>query len=115
MPTETSWTSPKPISDAMMAFPASVCGEYLPPMDEIPERFHRFSDPYVELVRRLFFEGGSVAEWKAREGVDRDLAIKNLRAVLGSYEPKHEHKEAGAAYLVSLWFKVPGIEAPSDA
>ena len=31
-----------------------------------------------------------------------------IAAILASFEPKHEHKEAGAAYLLSQWFELRG-------
>jgi hypothetical protein len=29
----------------------------------------------------------------------------HLKAIMGSFQPKHEHKTAGVAYLMSLWFE----------
>jgi hypothetical protein len=40
----------------------------------------------------------------AVEGVDAAQAIGHLKAIQCSFEPKHEHKSAGVAYLMSLWF-----------
>jgi len=39
------------------------------------------------------------------DGIDQNKALRHIKAILGSFEPKHEHKEAAAAYLLSLWFK----------
>jgi hypothetical protein len=55
---------------------------------------------------RWFFSGlpkGTV--FVPHEGIDPAKAMRHLRAILGSFEPKHEHKEAGVAYLMSQWFK----------
>lgn len=46
----------------------------------------------------------------ARPGVDRDKALVAIKAALGSFEPKHEHKEAGCAFLLHEWFEL--AEAP---
>ena len=36
---------------------------------------------------------------------DTNKAIRHLKAILVSYDPKHEHKEAGVAFLLSEWFE----------
>lgn len=98
---------PVEVDDVTMAFPASVIGKYLPPIEEIPERFKRHDATDMHrLVSRWFYEGliGSTS-FDLREGVDKRLALRHLAACLGSFEPKHEHKEAGCAYLCALWFK----------
>ena len=41
---------------------------------------------------------------KPKEGVDTKKALRHVKAVLGSWEPKHEHKEAGVAFLLNEWF-----------
>lgn len=43
---------------------------------------------------------------KPRDGVDRDMALRALQACLCSFEPKHEHKLAGAAMLLEEWFEL---------
>lgn len=40
----------------------------------------------------------------AKPGVDAHKALRAIKAVLGSYEPKHEHKEAACAFMLSEWF-----------
>lgn len=104
-PATTDWSQPQQISDVMLAFPASVIGTLLPPMSEIPQEFHDSRNPWCKIASDLFFNGGHLP--KSRHGVDRNNAARHLRAVLGSFEPKHEHKEAGAAYLMSLWYVLP--------
>ncbi len=49
----------------------------------------------------------SVKETKfvSKPGIDETDAKRHLKAVLGSFAPKHEHKEAACAYLMSLWFE----------
>ena len=61
----------------------------------------------AELFSRLFFNGGKF-ELEAKPGIDRSAALKHIRAIMGSFEPKHEHKEAACAYLFELWFEPPG-------
>jgi hypothetical protein len=96
--------TPKEISGAEIAFGPSKISDYLPAMAEIPKEFHRSSNDYVRIVSSIFFSGGSVANWVAKPGIDKKVALNHFRAVLGSFAPKHEHKEAGCAYMLSEWF-----------
>lgn len=94
------WSVPVEVDDLTVAFPANVVGTLLPPWDDIPEEFKRHSHPRAKQASMLFFEGGRV-EW--REGVDKSAARRQVQACLGSFEPKHEHKEAGVAWLLDMW------------
>lgn len=40
----------------------------------------------------------------AVNGVNFKQAHAHIKVVLGSFEPKHERKIAGCAYLASMWF-----------
>ena len=97
-----SWDKPH---DVDAAFPANVVGTLLPPMAEIPEEFREHRSEWCAIAMRLFFNGGKLPQVKA--GVDAGKAKRHLVAVLGSFEPKHEHKEAGAGWLMSLWYELP--------
>lgn len=80
--------------------------EILPPMSEIPQEFHGGSSQWVHWQRLWFFRG--LERYPVpREGIDLSKAMANLACVQGSFEPKHEHKQAGVAYLASLWFTSP--------
>lgn len=57
--------------------------------------------PYNDKFNALFFGGGSV---KLKEGIDgkfKGKAFPYLKALMGSFSPKHEHKEAVCAMLLS--------------
>jgi hypothetical protein len=43
-------------------------------------------------------------EFHMNAGFDGEMAFRHLTVVLGSYEPKHQHKMGTVAYLGSLWF-----------
>ena len=108
----SDWTKPQQVDDPMVAFPANVCGTLLPPMDEIPDEFkERPGTKWNRLGARWFFSGlnGRIV-WK--DGINERDALRHLKACLGSWEPKHEHKEAGVAYLFSLWAERFEEEAP---
>lgn len=114
MSTETKWTKPPKLSAVDVAFPAHV--DWLPPFAEIPAPFREWHNQWGRLIARWFFEGPDM-EWierlvPATPDINKDDALRALQSLLGSFEPKHEHKMAGAAYLASLWFDDPAL-APS--
>lgn len=100
---------PKEVSDPMLAFPANVCKEHLPAMSQIPEPFkENFGHPTVILVESLAygkFRGAQVS-FKPREGLEGEPVWRHILACLRSFEPKHEHKIAGVAYLIDEWIDV---------
>ena len=104
MTTETAKFTPQDVDDLTMAFPASV-KHLMPTREEIPEDFLRGRTKWNDLVGHWFFRGLEGAEFTPRDGIDQAKALSHIKTVLGSFEPKHEHKEAAVAYLLSLWFK----------
>lgn len=97
---------PQEIDRVRMAFPASVA-DLMPAWDDIPEEFRRLNArPWSDITSEWFFRGlpGNV-EFYPTDGIDPAKAIRHLKAILGSFEPKHEHKEAAVAYLMSQWFE----------
>ena len=69
---------------------------------EAKERgFYNGNTPYNDLFSKLFFTGGKVI---FKKKVDKDFRKKAwvyCRSLMGSYEPKHEEKEAICAMLMS--------------
>lgn len=87
--------------------------KHMPKYADVPERFKRSSDPYVSAVSSWFFSGAKGAPngliidgvtYTAKAGIDVKDALRAIKAVLGSFEPRHEHKEAACAYMLSEWF-----------
>ena len=63
--------------------------------------FNSHHNPYCKLFSTLFYSGGKV---KFKEGIDeafRKNAWMYMRALMGSFAPKHEHKEAVCAMILS--------------
>lgn len=56
------------------------------------------------LFNKLFFSGGNVEHLSPRPGIDKATALRHIRAVMGSFEPKHENKEAAVAWMFETWF-----------
>lgn len=98
----TDWSQPQQVSDVLLAFPANVTGTLLPPIEVIPGEFRTHAHPLCQLASSLFFEGGGIT-WNWNDGIDGVSGVRHLQAVLRSFEPKHEHKIAGVAYLLSRW------------
>lgn len=94
-------TQPVAIDDATLAFPHSVIGKLLPKWDAIPDEFKSNHNKYAELARKWFLNG--IKGITFNPDLDSNTAGRHLQACLGSYEPKHQHKIAGVAYLMSLW------------
>lgn len=92
------------ISDAMLAFPADV-RDMMPAMKDIPEKYHHGNTPANHFAAKWFFTGLKNPKFYPKEGVDPQKAFNHIRCVLGSYQPKHEHKEAAVAFLLDEWFE----------
>lgn len=80
--------------------------KHMPKYQDVPQNFKDHHDPYHKIVSNWFFQGLDESKIKAREGVDRRDALLNIKAILRSYEPKHEHKIAGCAMLLAEWFEL---------
>lgn len=94
------------VSDADVAFPTTPP---LPAWKDLSEDFQRGrgdARQWHDIVSTLFFKGGKLADFglTPKDGVDITKAIRAIRVCLGSWEPKHEHKTAGVAYMLSEWF-----------
>lgn len=62
--------------------------------------FNKSSNPYCQLFQVLFFEGGRL-HFKANLPSNWEEITRYLKALMGSFAPKHEEKEAICAYLLS--------------
>jgi hypothetical protein len=91
------------ITQADIAFGPKNLADFLPPMSSIPKEFFGSGNPWNKWVSKWFF-GGLKEYAVAVEGINFKQAHAHLKVILGSFEPKHEHKIAGCAYLASKWF-----------
>jgi hypothetical protein len=82
-------------SDAQLAFGAKA-ESYFPRRDlpEVPRKF-------TSEAMRLFYEGGKYPEFGA--DVDAAKAKRAIRALLSSFQPSHEAKEATVGYALWVW------------
>lgn len=79
----------------------------MPAMKDIPEEFQQRKNIWQNLVADWFFCGLKSLEMTPKDGVDKAKAIRHVKAIMGSFEPQHEHKEAACAYLLAEWFTDP--------
>lgn len=100
--TRKDFVQPHDVSDVQRAFPAMVVGTYLPPYlwfeeDDVPEAWRDF-------VNALFAGQATDIALIPAEGIEAAKAWDHATMVLGSFEPKHEHKVDGVAWLLWHWF-----------
>lgn len=95
----------KEVSDVDLAFPTSV-KNMIPLYEDIPEEFKSMNNKWSRIVSYWFFNGLSKnVEFHPKEGVDPEKAFNHIIYVMKSWEPKHEHKTAGVAFLLNEWFE----------
>lgn len=93
-------------TDVAFGAGAGLIRKLLPAYDSIPDEFKDHWNPYAKLQSEWFFKGLKRSKLRVKPGINEKLALMHLAAIQGSWEPKHEHKAAGVAYLMSLWFDI---------
>ena len=91
------------VNDLELAFGGDTA-RLLPPYADIPDEFKHGHGTWNQLVSAWFFRGIADLKLMPKDGVDQKKALRHIRAVMVSFDPKHEHKEAGCAFLFSQWF-----------
>lgn len=104
------FSKPKEVNGLDLAFGGDM-KKLLPAIHEIPEDFREEKTEWNRMVEQWFYGGLKSFDSVPKEGVDKGAAIKHMSAILKSFEPKHEHKMSGCAYLLSLWFVEPKYTA----
>lgn len=104
------------VTDLTLAFPAHVVGTLLPDWDTIPDEYKQWGsrNEFVRCVSDWFYRGLKDVLFEKAEGVtdeDAGRVMRMARACLASFEPKHEHKIAGVAYLLASYFTAVVWEA----
>ena len=92
------------VTDLDCAFGGAM--RILPPYKDLPEEFRDMSGPFCRAASMLFYEGGKLSDHglTPKPGVDEKKVYRVLRACLGDFAPKHEHKIGGTGYLLSQWY-----------
>lgn len=89
--------------------------KHMPKYDALPEQFkdwHR--NEHCEAISSWFYRGAKSSpngieldgkQYVARPGVEAGKALAAIKAVLGSFAPKHEHKIAACGFMLNEWFE----------
>lgn len=95
---------PQETSEVDRAFPAHF-ERLMPAPEAIPEPFWTRRATYSGLTMHAMTTGWTAtAQFAPREGVDAEKAFWHLQCIIGSYGPKHQHKEAAVNFLAARWF-----------
>lgn len=101
---------PHKMEDVDMAFGPRDVYSHLPGYK--PE-FYRLDNPWGKIASTWFRDGlPKGVKFHPKPGINAQDAFRHIRDVMGSFEPKHEHKIAGCAYLMSIWFE--RVEFPGE-
>lgn len=102
---EHKWLPNENLTPVDVAFPARV-SHLMPEWDDIPKEFRDYNSngKWNKFFSDCFHFGIKDLKLKPNEGIDPVKAMTHIRCIMGSFEPKHEHKGASIAYLMSLWF-----------
>ncbi len=97
---------PQEVSDAMLIFPADV-SKMMPVWEDIPKEFRVHNNTeWEEIVSQWFHKGlPEGVLFYPKVGIDGEMAFRHIKTILGSFQPKHEHKMAAVAFLMSEWFE----------
>ena len=98
MPYELTPQQAESITDVEIAFSTE---RLLPRWEDVPEAFRR-GNAYTQLVEKIFY-GQPLPDWEMHEKAGfNDTHIRRVvRAHLGSFGPKHEHKIAGVGLMLA--------------
>jgi len=106
MSTLNEFDQPKEISDTDIAF-GCVKG-LMPKYDDIPAKFNCYTGEQSwanQLFMDWFYCGLKSLSLQPREGINKDKALRHIKTIMSSFEPKHEHKVATCAFLLDKWFE----------
>lgn len=97
------------ISSMDVAFGPKNLSDFLPSMKDIPKEFFDYTNKWNRYVSYIF--GNGFGEWPvAKPGIHFKQAAAHIKVIMGSWEPKHEHKLAGCGYLASLWLEESNLK-----
>lgn len=91
------------VSDLDMAFPTRY-RKLLPVWEQLTEEEQAGNNQYCHNLNQLFFRGGDMSKYfTAKPGYDQTKIHRYIKATLGDYGPKHEHKIGGIAHALANW------------
>lgn len=93
--------TPAEVDAATAAFPASV-RDLMPPRAELASYRSGWGS---RLFNDWFYCGLKSIDLTPKEGINKAKALRHITAIMGSFEPKHEDKEAACSLLFETWFE----------
>lgn len=92
------------VTDAEIAFPCQY-QRLLPKWEDLTDEEKHLRGPFCEALSKLFFSGGKLADHgiTPKPGVELTKVMRYVRATLGDWGPKHEHKIGGIAHMLAKW------------
>ena len=88
--------------------------KHMPKYKDLPEEFQDWHyHPFCRAASHWFMKGGEPLKngmvingdrFTAKEGVDAADALRAIKTIMSSWEPKHEHKIAACGFLLHEWF-----------
>lgn len=113
------WSVPIAVSVLDIGMGPKDISTLLPDMKDIPEEFKARNGvgeakKWVKAVDDIFFSGVKGIKAVPKNKIDTRIAMGHMQAILHSFQPRHEHKTAGVAYLMSLWFEEFKYETVMD-
>ena len=94
---------PRKVTEVELAFGGDI-KQLIPCMEQIPDKFKTPEEKWNLVAADWLFGGLKGSKWTPKDGINEKDALRHIRAVLVSHEPKHEHKMAGCAYLMDQFF-----------
>lgn len=85
-----------------LTFPTKVM-EMMPAYKDIPKDYPE-RRKYMSIISDWFFNGAKGKVFIPRPGVKEMEALAHISCIMRSFEPKHEHKIEGCAWLLNEWF-----------
>lgn len=101
--TMEQWDHPQDVDGLELDFGGDM-KKLLPPWSDIPEEFKSNHEKWNKVVWEWFYRGLAGAVFAPKPGINEGKAIRHIGAIMKSWQPKHEHKTAGCAFLLSRFF-----------
>jgi|SRR5271163_2140357 len=93
----------KAVTGLDLAFPAHVL-DMMPSYEDCAAFRYDKPNKWTKLAETWFMFGIKLGKVAPKPGVDQKKAFAHVACILRSFEPKHEHKIAAAAFLLNEWF-----------
>lgn len=107
---------PADVDQVNAAFGPDNIDDLLPEREDIPEEYHhtKGDSDMLDVFNDWFYNGAEDLAVKPVEGIDAEEALMHIKAAMTSFEPKHERKTEGIAWLLDEWFEEIDYEVAKE-